>query len=395
VLPTLKFFMPAPRRSSSTSTSSQGSAANIHVVVGTDEGKVKEEALKLVKKFTTPGNEDFGNDIIDGSAENAEHAGQICSNVCQALQTLPFFGGKVVWLKGATFLTDSQTGNAEASVQGFSNILDVLEQGIPPDVHFVLSATGIDKRRTSFKRITKLANMQVFDKPDTGRAGWEGAVIAAAQQRAKGMNLTFESGALELLVMLCGDDTRQLENEMDKIDLYLGDRRRAGLVTVRNLVSMSRAGVVFEIGNAIGIRDLNRALELLGTLLYQGQNAVGVLLAAIVPKVRNLLMVKELVTRHQINTFSYQNFCTSLEALPSHATGHLPKKKDGSGLNVYPLFLAVGESRNFTLEELHAGLRACLEANRKLVTTQLDERVVLERLLIGLLTQNQRPLKRR
>lgn len=378
--------MPAPRKSASAGGATSGSALNIHAVLGTDEGRVKEEALKLLQKYTTPGNEDFGNDIIEGTAENAEHAGNICSQVCIALQTLPFFGGKVVWLKNANFLADSGPGRSEAAVSGFENIVDVLEQGLPPEVHFILSTSSIDKRRTSYKRITKLANTQTHDKPDTSRTGWEGPVLAAAQTRAKSMGLTFESGALELLVQLAGDDTRQLENEMDKIDLYLGERRRAGLKTVRELVSMSRAGVVWEIGNAIGARNLDRALDLLGTLLYQGQNAIGILLAAIVPKVRNLLLVKELLSKHKLNTFSYGAFCTSLEALPSHATSHLPRKKDGTGFNLYPQFLSIGEARNYSLEELHTALRACLDANTKLVTTQLEDRIVLERLLIGILS---------
>ncbi len=378
--------MPAPKKSAPAGGVIPGSFPNIHAVLGSDEGKVKEEALKLVQKHTTPGNEDFGNDIIDGTAENAEQAGNICSQVCTALQTLPFFGGKVVWLKNANFLGDTPTSRSEAAISGFENILDVLEQGLPPDVHFILSTSAFDKRRTSYKRLTKLANHQIHEKPDTSRTGWEGPVLAAAQTRAKALGLTFESGALELLVQLAGDDTRQLENEMDKIDLYLGERRRAGLRTVRELVSMSRAGVVWEIGNAIGARDLSRALDLLGTLLYQGQGAIGILLAAIVPKVRNLLLIKELLSKYKLNTFSYGAFCTSLEALPPHVTAHLPRKKDGTGFNVYPHYLAIGEAKHYTLDELHAALRACLDANTKLVTTQLEDRIVLERLLIGILS---------
>jgi DNA polymerase-3 subunit delta len=173
---------------------------------------------------------------------------------------------------------------------------------------------------------------------------------------------------------------------MDKIDLYLGERRRAGLKTVRGLVSMSRAGVIWEIGNAIGARDLERALDLLGTLLYQGQNAIGILLAAVVPKVRNLLLVKDLLSRHKLNTSRYDAFSTSLEALPPQAIVHLPRKKDGTGLNVYPMFLSINEARNYSLEELQQGFRSCLETNSKLVTTQLDDRLVLERLLVGLLS---------
>ena len=375
--------MAAPRKSSSAASDV---APNIHAVLGSDEGKVKEVALKLVQKYSTPGNDDFGNDVIDGTAENAEHAGNICNTVMQALQTLPFFGGgKVVWLKNANFLGDSVTGKAQASVTGFENILDVLEQNLPADVHFVLSASSIDKRRNAFKRLSKLANMQVFDKPDTSRAGWEAAVLAMASQRSRDLGITFESGALELLVQMAGDDTRQMENELEKIDIYLGERRRAGIKTVRSLVSMSRAGVVWEVGNAIGARNLQRALELVGLLLFQGQSAIGILLGAIVPKVRNLLMAKDLLSRHRLNTGNYSAFTSSLEALPSSATSHLPRKKDGTGLNVYPLFLSLGEAARFTLDELHAAFRACLEANAKLVTTQLDDKVVIERLLVGML----------
>jgi DNA polymerase-3 subunit delta len=375
------------RKSASSSNSSSGSAPNVHAVLGSDDGRVKETAIKLVQKFSSPDGGEFSNDVIDGTAESADHAATICHQAIQALQTLPFFGGgKVVWLKAANFLGDTPSGRAETTVNAFESLLDVLEQGLPLDVHFILSTSSIDKRRSAYKRLTKLANTQTFDKPDTTKPGWEGPVLMQAQAKARELGLTFESGALELLVQMAGDDTRQLENEMEKIDLYLGERRRAGLQTVRGLVSVSRAGVIWEVGNAIGARDLKRALELVNLLLFQGQNAIGILLGAIVPKVRSLVLVKDLLSRHKLNTSSYSSFTVSLEALPTNATAHLPRKKDGTGFNVYPLFLSINEAQRFKLDELHEGLKACLDANAKLVTTQLDERLVLERLLVGLLT---------
>ncbi len=378
--------MPPPKKTVSSS--------QIHVVLGSDDARVKEAALQIVRRLTPPDAGEFANEILEGNADNAEHAGQICSRTIEALQTLPFFGGaKIVWLRAANFLGDSQTGRAQAAVQGFENLLDVLEAGLGPEVKFVLSANSIDKRRTAFKRLGKLAEMQVYDKPDTSKVGWEQAVMGQAAEKARELGLTFESGALELLVQMAGDDTRQLENEIEKIDLYLGERRRCGLKTVRELVSMSRAGVIWEIGNAIASRDLPRALDLLDVLLYQGQNAIGILLGAIVPRVRSLLIAKELASKHKIRTGNYPAFCTSLEALPPAAVAHIPRKKDGTGFNAYPVFLAVGEATKFSLEELHAGLAACLDANAKLVTTQLDAKVVLERLLVGLLTPSSRPVR--
>ncbi|HRJ09477.1 MAG TPA: DNA polymerase III subunit delta [Prosthecobacter sp.] len=372
--------MPAPKKSAS-------AASQIHVVLGTDDARVKEAAMQIVRRLTPPDAGEFANEIIEGNADNAEHAGRICGQVIQALQTLPFFGGaKVVWLRAANFLGESQTGKAQDSVEGFESILDVIEAGLGPEVRFVLSASSIDKRRTAWKRLGKLANIEIFDKPDTSKQGWEGPVLAHAQKIARSLGLVFESGALELLVQMAGDDTRQLENEIEKLDLYLGERRRCGIRTVRGLVSQSRAGVLWDLGNAIGKRDLPRALSLLDVLLYQGQNAVGVLLAAIVPRVRSMLMARELASKHRVNRGNYNAFCTSLEALPPAVTAHIPRKKDGTGFNAYPIFLALAEAASFTLDELEGALCSCLDANLKLVTTQLDNKVVLERLLVGMLS---------
>ena len=156
-----------------------------------------------MRSLTPPDAGDFSNDIIDGTADNADHAGQICSNVCMALQTLPFFGGtKVVWLKNANFLADTGAGRGQDAVNGFERIVNIVEGGLGSDVSFVISATGIDKRRNSYKRLSKLANFEVFDKPDTSRAGLEGPVLAIASRKAKELGITFESGALELLVQM-------------------------------------------------------------------------------------------------------------------------------------------------------------------------------------------------
>jgi DNA polymerase-3 subunit delta len=103
-----------------------------------------------------------------------------------------------------------------------------------------------------------------------------------------------------------------------------------------------------------------------------------------------LLLIKDLGSRYKLNKFNYAGFCASLEGLPSSATSHLPRKKDGTGFNAYPMFLALPETGNYTLEELHAGFKACLAANSKLVTSSLDPKLVLERLLVGLLARQSR-----
>lgn len=363
--------------------------ANLIAVVGTDDLRVKEAALKFSRELSPPDAGEFGNDIIDGIAENAEHCGQIIRAVLDALQTLPFFGGgKLVWLKNANFLADSVVGRTNAAVEGMESILDCAET-LPPDVKFLISASAVDKRRAGWKRLSKLADVRVYDRPDTSKTGWEDEIMPQVERRAREVGLVFDTAALEMFVHLAGEDSRQLDNEVEKLNLYLGgERNRVTEEDVRLMVPLNRAGVVFELGNAIGRRDLRRALELVRTLIYQGQNAIGILLAAVVPRVRNLLLAADLIGRHpKLPRGNYGAFGSALERLPAHETAHLPRKKDGSGLNAYPLFLALGEAQRFTLPELRIALQACLDANLKLVSTSIEPQMVLERLLVGILTQ--------
>lgn len=370
--------MPPPKKAPS---------SNFTAVLGTDDLRVKESALALARKLAPADAGEFGTEVIDGAAENADHCAQIVRGVMEALQTLPFFGGgKLVWLKNANFLADTQVGKTTAAIEGMESILDYVEKKLPPEVKFLLSAGPVDKRRSAFKRIQKLADMRVFDKPDTSKTGWEDEVTPLVERRAREQGLTFEGDALEMFVQLAGEDTRQLDSELEKIGLYLGGAGRVTMEDVRAVVPLTRAGIIFEVGDAIGKRDLRRALELLRTLIHQGQNPVGILLGAIVPRVRSLLLAADLLARHPgLPRGNYQGFVGALDRLPADETAHLPRKKDGSGINGYPIFLALDEARRFTMTELRGALRACLDANLKLVTTALDAQLVLERLLIGML----------
>jgi len=360
--------------------------ANIYAVIGNDEAQVKEAALKISKDLTPPDAGEFGTEIIDGIAENSDHAGKICADTIQALQTLPFFGGdKLVWLKNTNFAGDTVTGRAKGALEGLENLLDILKGGIPPDVKFLFSATDIDKRRSFYKGINKLANISVFDRPDVGRGGWEADVMSYVSKRARTMGLSFAPGALEHFVSVAGEDTRIVQNELEKLDIYLGDgNREARPEDVQAIVSLGRGGVVFEIGNAIGKRDLANALELVDHFLFRGESAVGILLAAIVPKVRNLLLARDLEERLGIRAGNYRSYESAVSRQPASATAHLPKKKDGAP-SVYPLFLASGESRKFSLGQLKTALAACLEANHRLVQSALDPKLVLHQLLTKIL----------
>ena len=367
-------------------TKSPTRTPKIHAVVGSDEAEVKRVAAELAENLTPPGSGDFGLEVIDGCADNAEQAATRIRSAIEALQTLPFMGGsKLVWLKNANFLADSVIGRA-GSVQGaLEELSEIMSTDLGDNVTFLLSATETDKRRSFYKALTKRAEVQVIDGLDSNRSGWEEEAGEIVRARAEKRKLKFDDEALELFVLLTGGDTRQIDNELEKIDIFLGVDRQVTSENVRELVPLSRAGVIFELGNALAVRDLERALKLVRRLLDQGETAIGILLVAVLPTIRNLLLAKDLMERHRLQRpHAPFTFISAINRLPAAATEHLPRKKDGT-ISGYALGIAAQNAHRFETKQLIDAMQACLEANLKLVTTQLDHELILTEIVVKLL----------
>jgi len=420
-------------------TKTKTATGNIYAVMGSDESEVKRVAADLATSLTPPEAGDFGLEIVDGVAENADQAAARIRSTIEALQTLPFFGStKVVWLKSANFLGDTQLSCATSVQSALEELSDLIENGLGSDVIFLISATEVDKRRSFYRSLVKRAELQIFDRLDSSRSGWEEGATEIVRSRAKKRKLQFDTDALDLFVLLTGGDTRQIENELEKIDIFLVGGRSTGFqpvgttpkafgaadsepagkmptsptasprdksvrladkmavpqkapvprVTVdlvRDLVPLSRAGVIFELSNALATRDLELALRLVRRLLDQGESAIGILLVAIVPTVRNLLLANDLMERHRLaRPHSPFQFISAINHLPAEATDHLPRKKDGS-INAYALGIAAQHAHQFETKQLIEAMQACLEANLQLVTTQLDHELILTEVVVKLL----------
>jgi len=367
----------------------KAASANIYAVLGSDEGEVKRVAAELASNLTPADAGDFGLETIDGAADNADQAEARVKSTIEALQTLPFFGStKVVWLKNVNFLGDDQKARSAAVQSMLEELSELIDSGFGLGITLLMSATDVDKRRAFYKALLKRAEVQVFDRLDSGRSGWEEEALEMVQQRAKKRNLQFDDGALDLFVLLTGGDTRQIDNELEKIDTFLGNDRGVNAELVRELVPLSRAGVIFELSNALAARDLQLSLKLVRRLLDQGESAIGILLVAIVPTIRNLLLAKDLMERYRLpRPHSPFQFISAINRLPAQATDHLPRKKDGS-VNAYALGIAAQQAGRFETTQLIQAMQACLEANVQLVTTQLDHELILTEVVVKLLAKS-------
>lgn len=361
---------------------SKKSTAAIVFVTGSDEASVKRVAAETASRLA-PGADAFGLEVIDGGVETVDAAVSRTRDAMQALATLPFLGGtKLVWLKNVSFLADSVTGRSESVGVALEQLCDLLDDGLPEGVTFLCSAVAPDKRRSVYKRLAKSGQLEVHDKPTLSFGAGEEEIIAWVGQQTRKAGLDLEGEAVELLAARVGLEPSQLFAEIDKLALC---GRRITARDVRELVPATRESGIFDLGNAIFARDLEAAMDTLGQLFYQGEKGVGILLASIVPTVRNLMLAKFLLVRHKLRPpAAPQYFSGDLARLPASETDYLPRKKDGT-LNAYGLGVAAKAAARFELETLQAAFRACAEANRLLISSQGDEKVILSRLLITLL----------
>ncbi len=359
--------------------------ATIHAILGSDEFEVKRVALELASELSPGG--DFGLETIDGAADNLDQALRAIRNTIEALQTFSMFGGaKLVWLKNVNFLADSVVGRSEAVLEGLEKLLAVLQSGLPDGTLFLLSATEADKRRSFYKTLCKIAELQTFEGLDNSKAGWEENASMLVQDMAHRHGLKMDHAAAELFTLYTGGDRRTITTELEKLNLYLGKtRREVTIEDVRLLTPLSRAGVVFELGNAISSRQLARSIELLKQLIFQGENEIGIILVAIIPTVRNLLIVKDLMVRHKLTKPAQPFFFgKQLERLPAEAIAHLPRTKEGK-LNSFPMGIAAGNAHRYTIPELRKALSACLEANVALVTSPTEKEIILNQLIVRII----------
>lgn len=369
------------------------SLPSLVAILGNDDGLVQEEAIRWYGRMTE-GTDEFAHETLNGQADNAEAAARSIHEAIAALQTPSFFGGrKVVWLKGCNYLGDGPLAKSEGVLDALETLLQYLAKGLAEDVYFLLTAYEIDKRRSFYKQLGKIVQVCEYNKPDVTREGWQRDVASMVRQAATERDLSFESETLDLFVNRVSESSRQIFSELDKLSLYLGTARR--LVTendIRLLVPLSRTGVIFEIGRAIEKGNVQDALSLLSIQLDKGEQPVSIMRASIIPVIRNLYMASIIIEEYQLPTDNYRMFENTLQTLPPAGKALVPKKKDG-GLNPYPFFLASQQVSHFSRAWLRQALTYCFEADKSLVTANLDNTVVLQRLIIQLTDKKARRKK--
>jgi DNA polymerase III subunit delta len=362
------------------------SAAPLVLVCGDDEFAVKQRARQLFEQWTRElGGTDH--EIIDGSVSNAGEAERVLSRLREALQTLPFFGSaKAVWLQNCNFLGDERVASSAAVTENLASLAQELKDFSWDNVRLLISAGKVDKRKTFYKTFDKAGTVETFAGWSIDDRDWAEQAEAAARKAIKARQKQISEEALGELITRVGPNARQLDTEIEKLTLYIGDRPEISAEDVAAICTRNKTARAFALGDALGDRDLPRLLRRLDEELWEmkvdsQKSEIGVLYG-LISKVRALLLLKEMIREGWIKAEGdYNRFKAQLERVPAES---LPqdKKYNPKSINPYVLFKALSQVKGYSTEELVRAMDLLLDCNLRLVSTGADEVLLLQQTLV-------------
>ena len=170
--------------------------------------------------------------------------------------------------------------------------------------------------------------------------------------------------AARFLADMIGTDLGQLAQAIERIILFVGDRKLIELADVETAVAETHQHTIFELANAVGTRRWPKAFALLTNVLDNGESPVFVL-TMLARHFRLLSKAKEVTGR-------------------MGGEGEVAKY-----LGVHPYFAKdyVAQARNFSAGELRSAFRLLHRCDRELKSSRVPKARVLEKAVMELMAQ--------
>jgi DNA polymerase-3 subunit delta len=366
-------------------------APSLVLICGDDDFAVQQRAKQLYQQWSAElGGMDH--EIIDASAPNSGEALRVLARLREALQTLPFFGsGKAVWLQNCNFLSDDRTASAQAVTETLGELAQEFKDFSWGTVRLLISAGKVDKRKVFYKTIDKLGAVESFAGLSVDDRDWMLQAETLARKALNDRKKEISDEALGELVSSVGPNARQLNNEVEKLALFVGDRTEIELGDVTGICTRNKSARAFALGDALGDRDLPRLLRTLDEELWElkfdkQKSAIG-LLYGLIGKVRAMILLKEMLREGWIKADAeYSRFKAQLERVPVE---QMPEDKrfNPLSLNAYVLFKALPQARRYSQQELIQAMDLLLKCNQRLISSGLDDALILQQTLVQIASQ--------
>ncbi|RAP36888.1 DNA polymerase III subunit delta [Candidatus Marinamargulisbacteria bacterium SCGC AAA071-K20] len=176
-----------------------------------------------------------------------------------------FSSQKKIVIKNPWFFTKTLSDKDCAHL---SEALESMSRSEHPVV--IVNSGTIDQRKKPFKLVKPKASLSQFDP----FKDWELEKVQSwLSNRARTQGLILDSDAVWALTEHCGTHLRQLAGELDKLSVYIGERKKIQLADVK-AVCLGPQGSIFEFTESLKKRDQKATLKHLHRLFSHSEDPI-------------------------------------------------------------------------------------------------------------------------
>ena len=289
--------MPTKKPATAAAAPKKG-AAKLFLVYGTDDLSATRKADEIAARLCPPENQAFGLETLQ--PEPGIDAEAICAflrNVVEALLTPPFLGGdKTVFVRGAPFFDPLTEPGKFASVKAeVERLVDLLKKGLPPGVAFILLTDKVNKSTTFYKTFNAAGEVHAFDEPEKDKEAAED-FIPHVERMLADRGLTMPRAVFAAFLDRTGYNLRQVESEIEKLALYLGDRKTVAAEDVQLMVAPVRESKFWEFADTFCDGNLADTLQSMRQMFAQGVSPVA-LIVNLQNRLRDIVVLSDCLKR--------------------------------------------------------------------------------------------------
>jgi len=329
----------------------------VYVFYGNEEFLIEESIKSVLENALAEGTREFNFDIIYGNEIDVQ-------SLISLLLLFPVMSPKrvVVMRNSEKFLNKLSRSKKEKDAESFINYL----KRPNPDTIFIIVLNEVDFEKEIYKKLFELAEVVELRAPyDWQIPNW---IAKRVKERAedepwKGKEITSE--ACKLLQAYVGNSLRDLDNEITKLFIFTGDKKKIDVDDVKQVVGLSRTFTVFDLQKAIGEKNLRLAITIIERMLQAGE-LPPVILTMLTRYFSILWKLHELRKTEK----DPKKLATSLQLSPYHIREYL------------------NQLDKFKESEIKNAFKYLIEADELIKTSPVNSEVVLSQMVYKIITQN-------
>lgn len=221
--------------------------------------------------------------LPDGSSMNLtylEGKSQDIPAIIETANTMPFFSEK-------RLIILENTGFFKSSCELAAHL------GSFPDTTILLFIENeVDKKTRMYKEVKKSGCVCEMDANSIDIK--ELKQFIAGKLSKSGLKISY--GTAEYMLMHCGTDLEQLNQELNKLSSYCAGKESVSKEDIESICTRHLANQIFQMIDYISARDSRQALLLYQDLLFLKEKPMGIL-ALIIRHFNKLLLIKDLTQK--------------------------------------------------------------------------------------------------